>query len=799
MGLLDSIKAAKSSIATAYNGPIEVTEADAQRAIQRGITPEQSAELDRKLALAQARFDDVLRTTGQGSQAINAALENLGTLPTWMAEALKAEKKAAGAPILLQDALQQGIKGESIVGPDGKQYIMPTPVSWGAVADRVWADAVQDPNHAFDNHFRPSAENIPDGYTHVPDDNPINPLVNPAGAVLGAGVDAAGEALKRATDWAVPDVNTEGLDRFSAGGGGNGMAGLSGNASIGDTRSAPTVTQRRPTPVSTMTAAQIADIARANAGAMQGAKIDPITGAQIATVGESSLVEARRMDAAKIDPAALAAWERVEAGQMSAEQAGPAAMAIGAEIRRQEQAEMRARQLGVLQQLQDAADGKAPSVAQLMLQRQADQNISQQRGLAAGARGNMVGLAAMNAATNIGQLNQQAALDKAILRAQEMATARGQLGQATDSVRNQDIGLETSQAGLYNAVNLANQSAMNQRDSENAALRQDASKTNLGTSTQVNLANQATAADVDKFNSSQLNTRAAAQAGLAQDANKANQANYTQVQLANAQAQNTAAIENARLAQQAYSQDATADNARKLQQAQMAQQAAMKNLETYTQVQLANANAYNTRATNQAQLDQGAQTTNVNATNTRNITDANNAKDVDLANQKATLDARSADDARDNSLRNASLTLSGQALEAEKAKIQAQWEMAKAEAAFRGGVLSTLGETAGTIASDRRIKKSIADGESDIRGFLDALGGKGKTWRYKDQEDPRGGKGQRWGQMAQDIERTPVGRSLVSEDVDGVKVIDARAAVGVMLAALAQQNARINKLSKGKR
>jgi len=123
-------------------------------------------------------------------------------------------------------------------------------------------------------------------------------------------------------------------------------------------------------------------------------------------------------------------------------------------------------------------------------------------------------------------------------------------------------------------------------------------------------------------------------------------------------------------------------------------------------------------------------------------------------------------------------------------------EAANAKLGFQGGLLNTAGTvTAGYLASkkkpdqynivsDERRKTGIEDaGKEDIMAFLASLDP--KTFRYKDGGVAQGeSPGENMGVMAQDAEKTPVGRMMVRSGPNG-KELDMQKGFGVILAALA--------------
>jgi hypothetical protein len=103
-------------------------------------------------------------------------------------------------------------------------------------------------------------------------------------------------------------------------------------------------------------------------------------------------------------------------------------------------------QMALIQQLQDQAAGKGPSLAQMQLQKATDQNMASAMALGASQRG------AGQAGMLRGIQNQQAGLsrgmaaDSGILQLQEQMQARQMLGQNLGGMRGQDLG--ASQMGL---------------------------------------------------------------------------------------------------------------------------------------------------------------------------------------------------------------------------------------------------------------------------------------------------------------------------------------------------------------
>lgn len=144
-------------------------------------------------------------------------------------------------------------------------------------------------------------------------------------------------------------------------------------------------------------------------------------------------------------------------------------------------------QLGALGLMAGAAQGNAPSVAELSLRRGQEQALAGQAAMAASARGGAgaQALAQRGAAMNAATMQQGAAADTAALRAQEMAGAREAYITGTGNLRGADIntiGLGQGQQGLaLQQAGLAQANQMNQLapSIEQARLNQGANLANL--------------------------------------------------------------------------------------------------------------------------------------------------------------------------------------------------------------------------------------------------------------------------------------------------------------------------------
>lgn len=643
------------------------------------------------------------------------------------------------------------------------------------------------------------------------------------------------------------------------------------------------------------------------------------TAAQIqatALAREQAKIQAERVQAALAAKQGDISAERVGAAQADRTVLGPTELAAGTRlaptalsdqttIDALKQAEFREGQEGLVSGLQGAIEGKDPSVAAIMLRQATERNQANQFALAQAASGGNVGFAQRQAMINSADINQQSIGQQALLRAQEIATARGQLGSVLSSGRESDIGLATSQAGMTQQVKLANAGFTNTANMTQAQLDQAIKLANAGfkntaTTTQAQL-DQATSA----LNVTQKNQVALANANNALDAAKTNVALAQQVALANQSAENNARLENAKnalaaatrnaeLAQQVALANQSAENNTSQVNAQLANATGIANAGNVTQASVATAgnqtSAANTTAslnaairqtnatnqsntnTNQAKLTQEASTSNASNNLTASKSNAELAQQVALANALA---ANKAAETNANNQTNVSqsnatnrvntngqqitanqnaaqntLTASGQQITAAAAKAQAD-ATAKALAtqqanrredqiiggvkAITSGINSGSGSggttpgatpatdggggattpayntdtpgvsTAGNQVnpdsgigenddySDRRLKKKIRRADAEISALLGSIKPYGFEYRDPKKLGVEGGK--RFGLMAQDLEKSKAGKTLVHDAPQGKKV-DTNRAVLAALAALGNVDKRLKSIER---
>ena len=103
---------------------------------------------------------------------------------------------------------------------------------------------------------------------------------------------------------------------------------------------------------------------------------------------------------------------------------------------------------------------------------------------------------------------------------------------------------------------------------------------------------------------------------------------------------------------------------------------------------------------------------------------------------------------------------------------------------------NVLGSGLGGMASDARVKMNVEEAAEQIDEFLKNLSP--VSWEYKDRD--KYGSGRKFGVMAQDMEKSEVGRSFVFTDEDGVKRIDYGSALAAMMATIKHLSDKIEKL-----
>jgi len=565
---------------------------------------------------------------------------------------------------------------------------------------------------------------------------------------------------------------------------------------------------------------------------------------QAATVGPAAQVAlpntavARTMQAATVQRVAPVAAATI----------APIAQAVaptvtGVTIDTGDQAAMRARQLNLTNLLEAGASGTGgPTAAEALLLQQSERAKRNQMGLAvSAARGGNVGLAMREAARNAATIDTETGMNAAQLRAKEQQEAQGKLLQALEGARSQDIGVASKQADLTQQANLtgaelgtrvglANLDVSAKTALTQAQLEQEARQADAGRTQQTNLteagftqeaarSNQAASNTVELANVENLSRAQEANAGRSQQTTLTQSGYDQQKAIADAQAENARRELLAKLESDTAQANQRADLAAKtttaqigsterLSEAELTAKVGMDNAARELQTLLTQAKLDAERGITNAQLEQqiaikradlSAAETQFNAeqANRLNTTQATITAGENKDDLEAIIQQRKLDLDREQLYTDASLKAGDQVLEGDKAQVGIDQEDKATRRKIIGGVVETGGTLLSKlpeIVSDKRSKKDMTrllegteDGDDLLEAF-DAL--RPYKFKYKDPDENGAAPGQRYGVMAQDLEKTPAGRSVVRER-DGEKVIDVPQALGLALAAIAQMRAEM--------
>jgi hypothetical protein len=133
-------------------------------------------------------------------------------------------------------------------------------------------------------------------------------------------------------------------------------------------------------------------------------------------------------------------------------------------------------------------------------------------------------------------------------------------------------------------------------------------------------------------------------------------------------------------------------------------------------------------------------------------------------------------------------------LAAETAKLKAM-EIGTAEYGAQLKFIGTILTAAGMIAkSDISAKRNIRAADDQVEGFLDALNA--YQYQYKDPQEPGADAGMFVGVMAQDLEKTPMGASFVTDTPQG-KMVDYGHGLAAILASQSNLHDRLRQLEEG--
>ncbi len=202
---------------------------------------------------------------------------------------------------------------------------------------------------------------------------------------------------------------------------------------------------------SSQSAAVTAAMAKAKADAEKKAKAKALADAEKAKKKAAEEAQKQKQTVGAQNKADNYAGQAVAAAYRAPEQMQAAQIAQTPQARDEY---MRA-----LAMAQSAAEGRAPSMAQLQMKQGLDQAARQGLAMARSGRGNYNPALQRAALTQQGVMAQQGAQQSAMLRAQEMAQARSEYGGLSGNLLSSDQQRAMAQAQLMQQAALANQDA----------------------------------------------------------------------------------------------------------------------------------------------------------------------------------------------------------------------------------------------------------------------------------------------------------------------------------------------------
>lgn len=113
-----------------------------------------------------------------------------------------------------------------------------------------------------------------------------------------------------------------------------------------------------------------------------------------------------------------------------------------------------------------------------------------------------------------------------------------------------------------------------------------------------------------------------------------------------------------------------------------------------------------------------------------------------------------------------------------------------------GGLISGGAAALPLLASDRRTKTNIEDGTKDVEELLAKV--RPYSYDYKEPDKPGRAPGRQLSPMAQDLQKSKVGKSMVVRGPDGTLMVDYARGFGAMLVAQAALNAKVKRLEASK-
>lgn len=178
------------------------------------------------------------------------------------------------------------------------------------------------------------------------------------------------------------------------------------------------------------------------------------------------------------------------------------------------------------------------------------------------------------------------------------------------------------------------------------------------------------------------------------------------------------------------------------------------------------------------------------------------ANQYGLAQYQGDLNVMGMNDAQQRALLGYRGAMVDRALTAEERNVGFQMDQAKMDyqaaedkrrrvLGFAGAMIGAGGSAMTMGASDERLKTNIKDGDKKLKSFYEALGT--HSYKYRNPKLPGCGDGEYVSVMAQELEKTELGKHMVVEAEHG-KMVDYAKGLGTMLAGQASLHKRLEKI-----
>ena len=471
----------------------------------------------------------------------------------------------------------------------------------------------------------------------------------------------------------------------------------------------------------------------------------------------------------------------------------------------------------ITQLLKDRISGEATSPAQIQLQQTTQNNVRQLLGLEAGATADPAKLRQIRQL--YAETQQAAAGQSALLRSQETQQAE----QALIDVAKTKGAMEM-EAELAN-LETRRQVAIREGDFESARQLQIAQASLTKVITQANIDRDLEAAELDaetRTNIANLDKdiRLAIQKGnMEQAASLANQKTALEIGIAQADAETKANIANLEVREALAIAQGDGELAADIENQKNTLLKNLKQADLDLQTTLANLEARRILAVEQGKMDLAVALANLEKEIILSRTDAELAlksKALDDAVALASFEGLQALEGVDLKVDLAQMEMDLAEMDFElKEKLanldadtqtkiayyigEYKKEIAKADrdTATEGAYLKLLGtilSAKGLIQSDISAKRNIRAADDQVEGFLDALNS--YQYEYKDPNAPGADAGMFVGVMAQDLEKTPMGASFVTDTPQG-KMVDYGHGLAAILASQSNLHDRLRQLEEG--